>query len=54
MKVGDLVKYRFPATPNINKTFLISKIDEFGTWVQLYGGSAWCAVEQMEVISASR
>ena len=49
MQVGDLVKYS-----HANKTFLISKIDEYGTWVQFYGTKRWYCVEDVELISASR
>ena len=54
MQVGDLVKYCCPAMTQINKTFLISQIDEYGTWVQFYGTNGWRRAEDVKVIDVSR
>ena len=54
MKVGDLVKYRCPSTPDIGKVFLVLEVDEVGDWVRLQDEPGYIRCTDVEVLSESR
>ena len=55
MNIGDLVKYRCPATTQVGKVYLITEIKGF--WVRLFGNDAGLGshiMRDFEVVSESR